>query len=71
MSEELEDHPIQVGVLNKVVGFNYFKKCLPGHPVYELNNRYIIYIESIDGKFTQVIPYYKETLMPAIDFNIT
>jgi len=64
------DMPVMVGTLNKAQGFNGFKKADVGHPVFEFKDRYIIYLESNDGKTTVSVPYYKDTLKPVIDFRV-
>lgn len=66
--KEEQEMPKQIGVLNRAQGFNWYKKCDVGHPVYEYKDRYYIYVESNDGKMTMPVPYYKETLRPLIDF---
>jgi hypothetical protein len=63
------DMPILIGTLSKPQGINGFKKAEVGHPVFEHKDRYIIYLESLDGKTAITIPYYKETLRLAINFN--
>jgi hypothetical protein len=63
-----QDIPIMVGLLNKETGVIGFKKADIGHPVFEFKDRYIIYLESNDGKTTISVPYYKETLKNYIDF---
>jgi hypothetical protein len=63
------DMPVMVGTLNKPQGIKGFQRGEVGHPVFEYKDRYLIYLESLDGKTTVTIPYYKETLAPAIDFT--
>lgn len=65
-----QDMPIMVGSLNKQNGVIGFKKADIGHPVFEFKDRYIIYLESNDGKTIISVPYYKETLKNAIDFRV-
>jgi hypothetical protein len=60
--------PKMVGTLNKVWGLNGFKKAEVGNPVFQKGDRYIIYLESLDGKTSVEIPFSKEILKPAIDF---
>lgn len=77
-----EDVPQLVGELNKPQGIKGFKLADVGHPVFELKDRYIIYMESefeekIAKPFEPVVfkpinvavPYYKETLSPFINFK--
>jgi ribosomal 30S subunit maturation factor RimM len=64
-----EDMPIMVGTLNKAQGINGFVVAEIGHPVFEFKQRYLIYLQSIDGKTTVTVPYYKETLSPVIEFT--
>ena len=47
---------------------NGFKKAEVGSPVFQKGDRYIIYLESLDGKTSVEIPFSKDTLKPAIDF---
>lgn len=61
--------PVLVGSLNSPQGINGFKPAVVGHPVFMLKDRYIIYLESNDGKTTVSIPYYKEALNKVINFN--
>jgi len=68
MDTDINNVPIMVGTLNKAQGLNGFKKADIGHPVFEFKDRYIIYLESYDGKTTVAVPYYKETLGPVINF---
>lgn len=65
-----EEIPVKVGSLTKAQGVNSFKTANVGHPVFEFKDRYVIYLESIDGRTTVCIPYYKQTLKPVIDFEI-
>ena len=64
------DMPVMIGTLNKALGLNGFKRADVGHPVFEFKDRYIIYLESNDGKTTVSVPYYKDTLKPVIDFRL-
>jgi len=67
-SSTTEDMPVMVGHLNKKQGQVGFKPAEIGHPVFEFNDRYLIYLESNTGDFTTPLKYYKETLSPVIDF---
>lgn len=60
-----------VGILNKPQGIKGFKTADIGDPVFEdeSKGRYIIILESLDGKVSAEIPYYKETLGKCIDFK--
>lgn len=60
--------PKHIGYLAKKQGLNGFKVAEIGTPVFEFKDRYLIYLESIDGKRNQEVSYYKETLEPVIDF---
>lgn len=64
-----DDMPVMVGVLNEATGLNGFKKAEVGHPVFAFKDRYIIYLESDDGKTTVSVPYCKETLKKYIEFR--
>ena len=63
------DSPIMVGILNKSWGMNGFKLALPGTPVFQKGDKYVLYIESLDGKVSLEVPFNKETLKPAINFT--
>ncbi len=58
-----------VGTLNRVLGINGHKKAEPGTPVYEKADRYVVYLETLDGKNVVEVLYYKETLAPVINMN--
>ncbi len=75
-----EDLPVHIGKLNTAQGLNGFYKAEVGHPVFQLKDRYIIYLDSKSplmisehGKQTTVkefkvaVPYRIETLAPFID----
>lgn len=64
-----KDLPIMIGTLNKSQGINGFKKAEVGNPVFLLGDRYVIFLESLDGKTSVEIPYHKETLKPFIQFT--
>jgi hypothetical protein len=61
--------PRQIGTLNKIIGQNGFKKAEPKTPVFDLGDRYMIMMESLDGKRNVEVTYYKETLKDAINFG--
>ena len=65
-----EDMPVMVGTLSLPQGVKGFKTAEVGHPVFEFKDRYMLYLESNDGKTTVSIPYYKDSLKPVIKFNI-
>lgn len=55
------------GVLTSAYGQRGFKKALPGHPVYETKDRYVIYLEpEASTQKRERVPFYKETLEPFI-----
>lgn len=79
-----QDVPFLVGLLNHPYGLNGFKMDEIGHPVFELNDRYIVYLESespiqiskygqetIYQHFKISVPFYKTTLSPYITFLTT
>lgn len=68
-NEHTESSLKLIGTLTKAQGINGFKKCDIGSPVFELGDRYIIVMETLDGKSSSNIPYYKETLTPVINFE--
>ena len=57
-----------VGHLNKPQGLVGFKPAPIGYPVFELGDRYIIVLETLDGKQSAEVPYFKEDFKYAIDF---
>lgn len=77
-----ENTPSLVGKLNKPQGLNGFYLAEVGHPVFQLKDRYVIYLESktpqmISGHgketifqdFKVAVPYHIETLAPFIDLS--
>lgn len=64
-------NPKMIGTLNKAQGIKGFKTAEVGNPVFLKGDRYIIYLESLDGKTNIEVPYYKETLSKVIDFKET
>lgn len=55
-----------VGTLTRPQGLKGFHKCDIGHPVFQKDDRYVLYMESIDGKTVVEVPYYIETLQRAM-----
>lgn len=82
-SSHVDDNiPIFVGTLNHPYGLRGFEMAEVGHPVFELKDRYIVYLESISPtqivkfgeptiyqKFNIAVPFYKETLSHSINFK--
>jgi len=65
-----EIKPELVGKLNTRFGLKGYIMAEVGTEVYELKDRYIIYLTSeLDNSLT-AIPFYKDTLAPNIDFYI-
>lgn len=60
--------PKMIGTLNKAVGQNGFKKAEIGTPVFDTGDRYLVMLESLDGKTNVEVTYYKDTLRPVINF---
>ncbi len=56
-----------VGHLTKKQGIKGFKPMEIGEPVFELNDRYILVMETLDGKNSAQVPYYKEALAPYVE----
>ncbi len=56
-----------VGTLKTKQGIKGFKCADVGDFVFELNDRYIIVMETLDGKNSAQIPYFKDTLLPHIE----
>ena len=56
-----------VGHLTKRQGIKGFKPVEEGEPVFEINDRYILVMETLDGKNSAQVPYYKDTLAPHIE----
>jgi len=63
-----ESLPIMVGTLTRPFGLNGFKMAEVGHPVFDFNNRYFVYLERDDGKLTVEVPFYHDTLKEFIKF---
>ena len=63
------ENPKMIGTLNKAQGIKGFKTADIGNAVFLKGDKYIIYLESLDGKTNVEIPYNKETLKPVINFT--
>ena len=57
-----------IGHLNKPQGIIGFKKADVGTPVFETSDRYLLILESNDGKSTIDIKYHKKDLESSITF---
>ena len=57
-----------IGTLTKRQGIKGFKPMEEGDFVFELGDRYILVMETLDGKNSAQVPYYKNTLAPHINF---
>jgi len=68
LTEDKTISPKMIGKLNKSTGINGFKIAEIGTPVFDDGNRYFIVLESLDGKRSLEIPYYKDSLKASIDF---
>jgi len=55
------------GTLSRKLGIKGFQKAEVGEYVYQKGDRYIIVMETLDGKDSAEIPYYINTLQPYID----
>ncbi len=60
--------PKMIGTLNRRIGLNGFKIAEVGTPVFDSGDRYLVMLESLDGKINVEMTYYKETLKTSIDF---
>lgn len=61
------DTPLrQIGVLTKAQGIRGFKTCEPGTPVFEYDGRYVLVMETLDGKHSASVAYYQEALAPVV-----
>ena len=58
-----------VGTLNKAQGLKGFETAEIGHAVFDINDRYVIYLERNDKALTIAVPYYKHSLKDVIKFN--
>ena len=71
MSNRTEDKtivPKNIGTLNIPLGINGYKVAEIGTPIFETHDRYLVMLESLDGKRNVEMTSYKETLKPSIDF---
>jgi hypothetical protein len=59
----------QIGTLNKAQGQNGFKRAEVGTPVFDLGDRYMIMLESLDGKRNVEMTYYKNDFAHVIDYT--
>jgi hypothetical protein len=66
---EAEQPKRVIGTLKVVYGLNGFKKAELGTPVFEYNGKYLIMLESLNGKTGFEVTFYKDTLMDSIEFN--
>jgi len=66
--QEDKSLPKMIGTLNKQVGIKGFKIAEIGTPVFDTNDRYLVMLESLDGKTNVEMTYYKETLKTSINF---
>ncbi len=66
---EPEDTPTLIGTLKEPNGLNGFKPTYEGYPVFEYKGRYILYLESLDGKNVVTVPFNKDSLKPKINFQ--
>ena len=66
LEEEYNNEPKLIGKLNKPWGIIGFNRAEIGHPVYEVSDRYIIYLSN-EKISKHEVRFYKETLLPNID----
>jgi hypothetical protein len=67
--EASKEVPQMIGRLNQVLGINGFKKCEVGTPVFDIGDKYMVLFESLDGKISVEVKYYKNTLASSINFD--
>jgi hypothetical protein len=67
VAPEVEEKAI--GILNKQWGLKGFKTAMPGRPVYDDGNRYVLYLEPEKAGEAHRVTFYKETLKSWIDFS--
>lgn len=61
--------PVMIGTLQTQIGINGFKKAQIGTPVFEFKDKYLIYLETLNGDKNVEVSYYKDTLKQSINFN--
>ena len=66
--EKGEETPVLVGTLNKVFGFNGFKKAEIGTEVYNFKDKYYFEIYPLSEGNPIKSTYYKTDLTPCINF---
>ncbi len=67
-SQEVQvNMPKHIGYLKQPFGLKGFKLAEKGTPVFELNDKYFIQLETLDGKSNLEVKFYKDTLLPSID----
>lgn len=59
-----------IGRLTSRQGIKGFKVAEPGDIVFKKSDRYVLVLESLDGKTSVEIPYNIEILKPHIKFDI-
>lgn len=65
--EPEEEKEVQIGTLNKAYGIKGYVRAEVGHPVFELKDRYIIYLKHPHLPDARV-PFYKDAFKHYIDF---
>lgn len=65
LEPEPESTPVYVGELMEPFGIKGYSKAEVGHPVFELNDKFIITIFNEKNE-PHVVSFYKETLSPCI-----
>lgn len=63
-----EEQPVLVGTLNRVFGFNGYKKVEVGAYVFSYKDRYYFEMIPLNGGKPFKQTYYKHSLEPFIDF---
>jgi hypothetical protein len=63
-----ESLPVMVGALIKPFGIIGFRTAEIGHPVFDFNGKYLLYLDRNDGKLTVEVPFYQSTLKEFIKF---
>lgn len=54
--------PKMIGTTSIALGIIGFKRLEIGAPVFDIGDRYMVVMESLDGKTAVEVNYYKETL---------